>query len=363
MEQVQNLLGVFPQQVVSQWRPLWTFLAHLNRSQGASSSSIMELAALASILAYENEARIKDTVDNKWQMSFVEFFECWNMNINAYETEAFICCDKQEDPNLIIVAFRGTTDLNDWKCDFNMSLIKMSDMGMVHLGFMTSLGLDAKKACSGNNWNINKGFPKDYTGNKPLAYYSIRKVVKNLVGKHKNAKILLTGHSLGGALAILYTSLLVMHEENDLLKKISCVITFGQPRVGDSIFGDTMLKIIGKKYIRLVYRYDIVPRIPFELPIILKFDHFGACINYHGWYFGKMVKRLPNMNYFNVFYGQAMFWDAVVDLLRAIWGIKDGEWEGVMAIFYRGFWMIFPGVAFHNTRDYLNSVRMAKIAQ
>lgn len=32
------------------------------RSQGTSSSSIMELAALASILAYENEARIKDTV-------------------------------------------------------------------------------------------------------------------------------------------------------------------------------------------------------------------------------------------------------------------------------------------------------------
>lgn len=211
------------------------------------------------------------------------------MNINAYETEAFICCDKKEDPNLIIVAFRGTTDLNDWKCDFNLSLIKMSDMGMVHMGFMTSLGLDTKKACSGNNWDINKGFPKDYTGNKPLAYYSIRKVVKNLVRKHKNAKILLTGHSLGGALAILYTSLLAMHEENDLMKEISCVITFGQPRVGDSIFGDTMLKIIGKKYIRMVYRYDIVPRIPFKLPFVLKFDHFGACISYHGWYFGKVV--------------------------------------------------------------------------
>lgn len=69
------------------------------------------------------------------------------------------------------------------------------------------------------------------------------------------------------------------------------------------------------------------------------------------------------MNYFNVFYCQTMFWDAVVDLLRAIWGIKNGEWEGVMATLFRGFWIIFPGVAFHNTRDYLNSVRMAKIAQ
>ena len=77
----------------------------------------------------------------------------------------------------------------------------------------------------------------------------------------------------------------------------------------------------------------------------------------------QMVKRLPNMNYFNVFYCQIMFWDAVVDLLRAIWAIWDGESEGVMAIFFRFLWISFPGVAFHNTRDYLNSARMAKIAQ
>ncbi|KAJ0978910.1 hypothetical protein J5N97_014384 [Dioscorea zingiberensis] len=324
-------------------------------------NSVMELAALASILAYENEARIKDTVVNNWKMYFVEFFECWNMAINAYETEAFICCDKEEDPQLIIVAFRGTSDLDDWRCDFDLSLIKMGEMGMVHLGFMTSLGLDTEKACSGNDWNVEKGFPKEYTGSKPLAYYSIRKVLKDLVEKNKNAKILITGHSLGGALTILYTSLLVMQEEEDILSRISWVMTFGQPRVGDAMFGDTMLKIIGTKYIRLVYRYDIVPRIPFELPFLLKFIHFGDCINYNGWYSAEKVEKLPNKNYFNILYGLIMFWGAVVDLLRAIWEITGGEWEGFTAIFLRLFWTICPGVGFHNTRDYLNSVRMATL--
>ena len=142
------------------------------------------------------------------------------MYVKAYTTKAFICCDKRKDAELIIVAFRGTDSIADWRCNLNMSFITMGNMGKVHLGFMTALGLQDK-------YDAEIGFPKEYNGNEQLAYYSIREVLHDLLKKHKNAKILVTGHSLGGALSILYTSLLAMHEEHDILRRISGVLTFG----------------------------------------------------------------------------------------------------------------------------------------
>ncbi|KAJ0978905.1 hypothetical protein J5N97_014379 [Dioscorea zingiberensis] len=144
---------------------------------------------------------------------------------------------------------------------------------------MTALGLQDKH-------DTEKGFPKEYNGEKLLAYYCIKKELSDLVKKHKNAKILVTGHSLGGALAVLFTSLLVMHEEQEILDRISWVMTFGQPRVGDATFGNTMVSVLGDKYTRMVYRHDIVPRIPFEIPVI-HFKHSGTCISYSNRFHGK----------------------------------------------------------------------------
>ncbi|KAH7677170.1 Triacylglycerol lipase protein [Dioscorea alata] len=308
----------------------------------------LELAAFASKLAYENQAHIKDIVNSHLKMDFVEFFKGWNLYVKAYTTKAFICCDKREDAELIIVSFRGTDSIADWRCNLNLSFISMANMGKVHLGFMTALGLQ-------DTYDTEIGFPKEYNGNKQLAYYSIREVLRGLLKKHKNAKILVTGHSLGGALSILYTSLLVMHEEHDILKRISGVMTFGQPRVGDACFGEAMVSILGKKYTRMVYRHDIVPRIPFEIPVI-DFKHFGTCISYNSWYYGKNVSEVPNRNYFNVLYILVKFWGAIEDFLRAIW-----VGEGFIATLNRLIWIIFPGVAFHNTKNYVNASKKAKI--
>ena len=70
---------------------------------------------------------------------------------------------------------------------------------------------------------------------------------------------MVTGHSLGGALASLF-SLYLKEKTKD---SDITLITFGQPRVGDSTYAhvhDSMIPPHRK--LRFVYRYDIMPHFP-----------------------------------------------------------------------------------------------------
>lgn len=84
---------------------------------------------------------------------------------------------------------------------------------------------------------------------RPLEYFK---------GKEEEVSLTVTGHSLGGALALLnaYDATASLPE----LDHIS-IISFGAPRVGNICFGDKMNQI-GLKVLRVVVKQDIVPKLP-----------------------------------------------------------------------------------------------------
>jgi len=86
----------------------------------------------------------------------------------------------------------------------------------------------------------------------------------NLYLQDPSMKYIITGHSLGGALA----SILALNTTTRVINPVwknpqSCLITFGQPRVGDQAYADLHDEVISTfKKLRFVYMADIVARIP-----------------------------------------------------------------------------------------------------
>jgi len=80
-------------------------------------------------------------------------------------------------------------------------------------------------------------------------------VINGILSRHRNAKIQIIGHSLGGGLAVIAAWHL-----SQILFNVG-VITFGQPRVGNARFHTMLFKNV-TSHLRVVNNNDIVPRIP-----------------------------------------------------------------------------------------------------
>ncbi len=151
-------------------------------------------------------------------------------------------CLKQET---LIVAFRGTEFLHEWFDDFDFipgPYGPIPGRGTVHQGFQ-------------------------------LVYYSIRSSLRNLVGQNatKCKQLLITGHSLGGALCALAAPDLL----NDIAQSLSpTVYTWAEPRVGHDDFVSFFNTHVNVCY-RIVNVWDVVPHLP---PDLAGYEHEGNSV-------------------------------------------------------------------------------------
>lgn len=135
----------------------------------------------------------------------------------------------------LIVAFKGSSAPRDFMQDAKF--------------MMRPLG----QGVAGLAARIHAGFLEDFTAIVDATVQA----VKSGLAMHGLARVLVTGHSLGGALAIL--GALELHRQN---LPVSAVYTFGQPRVGDGGFRTHYDMALRPVTYRVVNQNDIVPRTP-----------------------------------------------------------------------------------------------------
>ena len=148
-----------------------------------------------------------------------------------------------------VVAIRGTSTLMEWLADIDAPLVpnrSVPSSGLVHMGFQ-------------------------------CVYEQIRDSILNLLAAHaQHAKtIYITGHSLGGALAVLCGMDLTA---NSPVKVVPQLHTFAGPRAGSPGLCVANFDKAVPVCTRVVNFFDVVP----QLPIPPLYKHVGVELLVHG---------------------------------------------------------------------------------
>jgi Lipase (class 3) len=255
----------------------------VNASAGWHDDDTAYYLCLASAWAYADLDSFARQLHCSGDMDVVEFVAVTNGNALTVDTTAYLV--QSRDRRLAILVFRGTamTNLTNWLADSGTGTQLFVSEGMVHEGFINSTmvlydplvtllssALEGHSICEAS-LRLRSGF-RSCTERAPRAQIAPGRRARPAANGMQ--ALYVTGHSLGGALAVLFAALL--HEDpvhNPLRDVLRGVYTFGQPMVGDADFARYAQRRFGEKVFRYVYGRDIVPRLP---PLTMgRFEHFG----------------------------------------------------------------------------------------
>jgi len=186
---------------------------------GESRTNAIALCNL-SILTYSAQSEVRRFLIDQWKFdSFVPL----------HKNQGFVA----RRGEVLVIAFRGTQPMNayDWISDVNyhQRTLRPGISGLIHGGFATAL---------------------------EEVVQPMLDAVASLSGAAK--RLYVTGHSLGGALAILAATLLKLVEKQE----VAGVYTYGQPRVADPEFASAYNQALGAVTFRYVNDLDVVPHVP-----------------------------------------------------------------------------------------------------
>ena len=154
-------------------------------------------------------------------------------------------CFAAWNDDIVLVSFRGTrpNEALDWATDLRVMCDsgKSWDGTRVHEGFSTALD---------SIWSTGTT-----RGSEGLYDVVCSRVMEE---GHPSRHLWLTGHSLGGALALLASWRFASKGV-----PVAGVSVFGSPRVGDEAFAARYDQLLGKEHCqRFIYNRDLVPRLP-----------------------------------------------------------------------------------------------------
>ncbi|MFC0599132.1 lipase family protein [Streptomyces palmae] len=189
--------------------------------------------ALASDLAYKDEATI-DAQAREWGFGTVRHHQTrFTPPFPLEDTQAYTMASD----GMIVTAFRGTEprQIKDWLSDATTEPSEgPGGVGHVHYGFAEALE---------SIWpDVKSTLAELRTGGESLWF---------------------TGHSLGGALAMLAGARMYLEDPR---LAADGVYTYGQPRTCDSLLAEAYNKGFRNRMYRFVNNNDIVPQLPPEPP-------------------------------------------------------------------------------------------------
>lgn len=206
------------------------------KSEGISQDTAMTMAVMSD-LAYKDSETIEEYVGAHWSINEENI-----RHIDSEESDTQGVVVKKDD--YLIIAFRGT-ELEKYE-DILVDLWSFPteySVGKVHGGFLYALN---------SVWDQVE--------------------IALLELADEKTKICITGHSLGGALALLAATKLY-----DEFQLRPTVYTFGQPRIGTKEFEEHYLSILKGNYYRFTNHHDMVPQLPLYF---MGYRHLGV-ISYH----------------------------------------------------------------------------------
>ncbi|KAJ8324151.1 hypothetical protein O5D80_007357 [Batrachochytrium dendrobatidis] len=157
----------------------------------------------------------------------------------------------------IVIIFRGTASSHEWRTNLNFAKAKLSP-----LLFTGSVGTIPP------NVMLHSGFQKAYLKIQEQLRFSLNVIVS----KFPQYKIIVTGHSLGGALASIAIMDIALHHKKHMAAQMH-LYTYGMPRTGNGAWANWVNKVGFGSVYRIVRTNDPVPHLPVNL---IGYKHFGT---------------------------------------------------------------------------------------